>query len=273
MSLHPQEIPPVPEETRRVAQAAFPRGNLYMRMRDELGAIYDDHCSPPLFPARGQPAASPWRLALTTVLQYVEGLSDRQAADAVRGRIDWKYALSLELTDPGFDHTVLSEFRSRLVAGQAEQLLLDTFLTDARTRPAQGAGPAAHRLDPCPGGHSRPQPAGAGRRDPAPRPEQPRRGRPGLAAGPGPGGVVRPLWPPHRELPPAQDRRGPRGAGGDHRGRWPPAAAGGRCRDGPALAAQIPAVQTLRQVWAEQYTDPPGPLRWRAVKERALPPR
>jgi transposase len=134
MSLQPQDIPPVPEETRRVAQAAFPRGNVYIRMRDELGAIYDDQLFASLFPACGQPAAPPWRLALTTVMQFAEGLSDRQAADAVRSRIDWKYALSLELTDPGFDHTVLSEFRTRLVAGQAELLLLDTFLAQLRER-------------------------------------------------------------------------------------------------------------------------------------------
>jgi transposase len=134
MSLHPRDILPVPEETRRVAQAAFPRGNIYIRMRDELGAIYDDQLFAPLFPARGQPAEAPWRLALTTVMQFAEGLSDRQAADAVRSRIDWKYALSLELTDPGFDHTVLSEFRARLVAGQAEQLLLETLLTRVRER-------------------------------------------------------------------------------------------------------------------------------------------
>src|SRR5688572_33140113 len=125
MSLHPQEIPPIPEETRRVAQAVFPHGNIYMRMRDELGTIYDDQRFAPLFSARGQPAMSPWRLALTTVMQFAEGLSDRQAADAGRSRIDWKYALSLELTGPGFNHTVLSGFRTRLVVGQAEQLLLD----------------------------------------------------------------------------------------------------------------------------------------------------
>jgi len=93
MSLHPQEIPPVPEETRRVAQAAFPRGNVYTRLRDAFGPIYDDQLFAPLFSARGQPAESPWRLALTTVMQFAEGLSDRQAADAVRSRIDWKYAL------------------------------------------------------------------------------------------------------------------------------------------------------------------------------------
>jgi transposase len=76
MSLHPQEIPAIPEETCRVAQAAFPRGNVYMRLRDELGTIYEDHLFAGLFPARGQPAASPWRLALTTVMQFAEGLSE-----------------------------------------------------------------------------------------------------------------------------------------------------------------------------------------------------
>jgi transposase len=94
MSLPPREIPPIPEETMCVARAAFPRGNVYIRMRDELGTIYEDHLFAYLFPARGQPAESPWRLVLTTVRQFAEGLSDRQAADAVRSRIDWKYTLS-----------------------------------------------------------------------------------------------------------------------------------------------------------------------------------
>ena len=76
----------------------------------------------------GQPAETPWRLALVTVLQYAEGLADRQAAEAVRGRIDWKYALGLELTDPGFDFSVLCEFRSRLLAGDAGRLLLEAML-------------------------------------------------------------------------------------------------------------------------------------------------
>src|SRR3954454_19667221 len=99
-----------------------------MRMRNELGAVYDDRMFASLYPARGQPAHSPWRLALVTVLQFAEGLSDRQAADAVRGRIDWKYALGLELADPGFDFSILCEFRARLVAGRLEQGLLDTML-------------------------------------------------------------------------------------------------------------------------------------------------
>ena len=134
MSWRPEEISPVPEATCRVVQAAFPRGNSYLRRRDELGTIYDTQLFIARFPACGQPAASPWRLALTTVLPCAEGLSDRQAADAVRSRIAWQDAWSLGWTDPGFDHTVLSEFRTRLVAGQAELLLLDAFLARVRAR-------------------------------------------------------------------------------------------------------------------------------------------
>lgn len=128
MSMHPQPIAPVPEDTARVAHAAFPKGNMHMKVRDELGTIYQDEQFAPLFPTRGQPAEAPWRLALICVFQFIEGLSDRQAADAVRSRIDWKYALGLELTDPGFDFSILSEFRTRLLAGGVEQLLLDTML-------------------------------------------------------------------------------------------------------------------------------------------------
>ncbi len=134
MSLQPTSIPPIPEETVRVARAAFPRGSHYIRLRDELGSPYEDADFAALFPAIGPPGLPPWRLALVTVMQFLENLSDRQAADAVRARIDWKYALSLELTDPGFDHSVLCEFRARLVAGGAEQLLLDRMLERFRER-------------------------------------------------------------------------------------------------------------------------------------------
>jgi transposase len=128
MSLKPQTIPPVPDNTATVARAAFPKGNAVLRLRDQLGTIYQDELFAALYPERGQPAAAPWRLALVSVLQFLEDLPDRQAADAVRGRIDWKYALSLDLTDPGFDYSVLSEFRGRLVEGEQETLLLDTLL-------------------------------------------------------------------------------------------------------------------------------------------------
>ena len=134
MSLQPQPPGSVPEETARVARAAFPRGNLYMRMRDEFGPIFTDAAFAPLFAARGRPAEAPWRLALVTLLPYAEGLPDRQAAQAVRSRIDWKYALGLELTDPGFDSTVLSEFRTRLIAGQAECQLPEALLERGRAR-------------------------------------------------------------------------------------------------------------------------------------------
>ena len=134
MSLKPTPIGPVPELTAYVARAAFPDGNPYMSVRDALGTFYDDERFAGLFPDRGQPAESPWRLALITVMQFAEGLADRQAADAVRGRIDWKYALGLELTDPGFDFTVLCEFRARLVAGGAERLLLETILKTCQAR-------------------------------------------------------------------------------------------------------------------------------------------
>jgi len=126
--LRSQDPPTVPEETRRVARAAFPKGTLCLRIADALGPVYQDHQFAALFPSHGQPAAAPGRLALAVVLQFMENLSDREAADAVRGRIDWKYALGLALTDPGFDHTVLSEFRTRLVTGDAGLLLLDSLL-------------------------------------------------------------------------------------------------------------------------------------------------
>jgi transposase len=88
---------------------------------------------------------------LTTVLPFAEGLSDRQAADALRSCIDWQYVLSLELSDPGFDHTVLSEFRTQLLVGVAEQLLLDTLL-------AQMCEPGSSRAV----GASAPTPSGTG---------------------------------------------------------------------------------------------------------------
>src|SRR3712207_5422897 len=105
-----------------------------MRLRDEFGALYEDEDFHSLYPARGQPSLTPWRLALVTVFQFLEHLSDRQAAEAVRARIDWKYALGLELTDSGFHFSVLSEFRARLVAGGAESLLLDRMLERFKAR-------------------------------------------------------------------------------------------------------------------------------------------
>ena len=124
MTLHAQTEFTIPEETVRVARAAYPRGNPLLKIRDELGTIYQDQAFAELFPHNGRAVEVPWHLALITLLQFMEELPDRQAADAVRGRIDWKYLLGLELADPGFDASVLCEFRKRLVEGNAESLLL-----------------------------------------------------------------------------------------------------------------------------------------------------
>jgi transposase len=128
MSLHPQPVDAVPEDTRAVCLAAFPKGHLYITMRNTFEAFASDQDLAHLFPKRGQPTFSPWRLVMTTILQYAEGLSDQQAAHAVRSRIDWKYVLSLELTHPGFDPSVLCEFRARLVQGNAEHALFLAML-------------------------------------------------------------------------------------------------------------------------------------------------
>src|SRR5712664_1475349 len=132
MSLRPQPLAPVPDETARVARAAFPKGNPYLILRDTLGMIFQDDSFTDLYAHDGQPGVAPWRLALVTMMQFRETLADRQAAEAVRARIDWKYLLGLELTDPGFDFSVLSEFRDRLLAGEAAERLLEPLLERCR---------------------------------------------------------------------------------------------------------------------------------------------
>jgi transposase len=119
---------PIPEDTDRVAHRAFPKGNVYMQIREHFGMLYQNHQFAHLFATDGQPALAPARLALITVMQFIEGVGDRQAADNVRDRISWKYALALELDDPGFDFSVLSEFRTRLLTDDVEALLFDTVL-------------------------------------------------------------------------------------------------------------------------------------------------
>jgi transposase len=199
-------------------------------------------------------------------------LSDRQAADAVRSRIDWKYALSLELTDSGFDHTVLSEFRTRLLAGGTEQLLLDTLLARVRERGLLKAR-GRQRTDST---HvlaairvlNRLERVGEALRH-------------ALNSLP----VVAPDWLRTQVPPTWFDRYGPRmdtyrlprttAARAELAARI---GADGRrllqavdtATDLPGLR-EVPAVQTLRQVWAEQYTDPPGPRRWREAKALASP--
>jgi transposase len=272
MSLHPHAVYQVPEETQRVACAAFPRGTLYMQIADTLGIIYQDEQFAALFPTRGQPAEAPARLALATVLQFAEGLSDRQAADAVRGRIDWKYVLCLELTDPGFDHTVLSEFRTRLLVGGAEQVLLDTLLMRLRARGLLKSR-GRQRTDST---HilaairvlNRLERVG----------ETLRAALNSLA-------VVAPAWLQTIAPPEWYDRYGSRvenyALPKIEAARQELATVIGT--DGQLLLdaldattehrwlQEIPAVHTLRQVWAEQYVNVEGALTWREVKAMPSP--
>jgi transposase len=244
-----------------------------MCFRDELGGIYQDEAFAPLFSQRGQPAEAPWRLALVTIMPYVEGLPDRQAADAVRSRIDWKYALNLELTDPGFDHTVLCEFRARLIAGSAEHLRLDTLLQVCRERrllKARGRQRtdsthglatirALNRLE-CVG-------------------ETLRYALNSLA-------VVAPVWVRTQCPPDWVERYGTRVE--EYRlpsGKTERVAVAEQIgADGHALLAaiyaadtptwlrEVPAVQTLRQVWVQQYYLEGQCLRWRTPDTDGVPP-
>jgi transposase len=272
MSLHPHAVYQIPEETQRVARAAFPRGNSYMQIADTLGIIYEDAQFAALFPTRGQPAEAPARLALATVLQFAEGLSDRQAADAVRGRIDWKYVLCLELTDPGFDHTVLSEFRTRLLMGGAERVLLDTLLMRLRARGLLKSR-GRQRTDST---HivaairvlNRLERVG----------ETLRAALNSLA-------MVAPAWLQAIAPPEWYDRYGSRVENYDlpktEAARQELATVIGT--DGtilldaldaatePRWLREIPAVHTLRQVWAEQYVNVEGALVWREVKAMPSP--
>jgi transposase len=262
----------IPEETYRVAHAAFPKGTLCLRIADELGDLYRDDQFAELFPTRGQPATSPARLAWTSVLQYIEGLSDRQAADAVRGRVDWKYALALELDDPGFNHTVLSEFRSRLINGQAERQLLDTLLDRlgelglirerGRQRTDSTHVLAAVRV------LNRLERVG----------ETMRAALNDLA-------VMAPEWlqalaPPewyprhgrrveNYHLPKTDAAREELARVFAADGERLPAAVDAATEQ--SVLAQIQTALILRRVWAEQYTGAPGQLRWREVEDMPAP--
>jgi transposase len=128
VSLESRDDRGVPELTARVVRAAFPKGTLAVRVREALGPLFEDESFAEAFAKRGRPAVSPGALALVSVLQYAEGLTDRQAADQVRARMDWKFLLGLELDDPGFDFSVLSDFRARLIEHGLEEKVLDLVL-------------------------------------------------------------------------------------------------------------------------------------------------
>ena len=117
MSLKPELINPASEETARIACAAFLKDNLYLCPRYERGTLYQNELFADLFPSCGQPVETRWRLALVTLMQFLERLSEQQAAEAVRSCQGWKCLLGLEVTDAGFHYSVLSEFRSNLTVG------------------------------------------------------------------------------------------------------------------------------------------------------------
>src|SRR5260370_9462733 len=132
MYRHAQPMEPIPDLTSRIAHASFPKGTLAMHLRDALGSMYQDADFADLFPRRGRAAEAPWRLALVTVLQALENLSDRQAAEMVRARLDWKYALSLPLDDQAFEASILLDFRQRLLAHGPHDRFLQPILRVCR---------------------------------------------------------------------------------------------------------------------------------------------
>ena len=261
-----------------MAHAAFPKGNAYLRLYDALGPIYTNPQFAALFPKDGQPAVAPAQLALVTIFQFAEGLSDRQAADAVRDRISWKYALCLPLEDAGFDARRrpqggrLSEFRTRLVAGKAEYQLLDLLLecckgeglvqargkarTDSTQRPPCGRRRAATRA------LNRLETVG----------ETLRHALNTLAS-------VQPDWLQPRIDPTWLERYGPR----VDEYRFPKGAVerqalaaqigtdgvrlyqAATASDAPVWLREVPAVETLRAVWLQQFyaPDEAGRVRWR----------
>lgn len=268
MSLHAQAHYEVPAETARVAHLAFPKGNGYLQWYDEFGVVFDEQSFMDLFAPDGQPGLSPVRLMLVSILQCAEGLSDRQAADAVRSRIDWKYLLCLELTDPGFDYSVLSEFRTRLLSGQAEQQVFEQLLSQFREKGllkkrGRQRTDATHVLGAI-RTLNRVELVG----------ETLRHTLNTLA-------VVAPAWLLAHSAGEWVDRYGRRVS--DYRlpSSAPERAAyvGQAGADGQTLLAaieeevelgwlrQLPAVNTLQQVWRENYAEKNGQLRWLETSE------
>ncbi|MER6948926.1 IS1182 family transposase [Nonomuraea sp. NPDC000554] len=269
MSLRSTDPDQIPAATLAVARAAFPKGSLAIRIRDALGVLFHDEAFAAAFSTRGRSALSPARLALVSILQFGEGLSDRQAAEAVRARIDWKYALGLELTDAGFDYSVLSEFRDRLIAGSLEQSLLDTILERAVTAGLLRTG-GRQRTDST---HVLMAMRTMNRLEQVH--ETVRAALNALAAA-APDWLLaqaEPGWFERYEAR-VEDYRLPKNKaerillgheiGADGNGVLRAVYS----QDAPGWLRDIPAVQTLRHVWIQQYVTIDGQLRWRAPDEQ-----
>jgi transposase len=269
MSLHPHRRFTVPEDTVRAARQAFRRGNPYVRLRDALGPLFADSEFLALYAHQGQPALSPGCLATVSVLQYAERLSDRQAADAVRSRIDWKYLLGLSLEDPGFDASDLSDFRDRVLAGGAEaQLftrLLEQFQAQGLLKQERQRTDSTHVLGAIRTLH-RLELVG----------ETMRAALDALA-------VAVPAWLRGHSQPDWIERYGPRveearlPKGREKRdqlaqtiGADGAALLAAIDTDAPTWLRALPAVQRLRQIWEQQYRREGEDLVWRRAGE--LPP-
>jgi transposase len=277
MSMQPQPWPEVPAQTARVAKQAFRRGALAIRARDELGAWYADGAFAGAYGVRGAPGISPAQLAMVTVLQFTENLADRQAADAVRGRLDWKYCLGLALEDEGFDFSVLSEFRSRLVAGSLECRLLELLLERLKEAGLVAAGGVARTDSTHVLGRirelNRLELAG----------ETVRAALEALAAA-APGwlaGVIDASWQQvygqridGMRLPASEAKRKELGAQYGRDGYRLLDAV--RAAGAPGWLGELPAVQVLRRIWVQQYyrvIDEHGEkVIWREASKHGLPP-
>jgi transposase len=276
MSMQPRPWPEVPAGTARVARRAFGRGALAIRARDELGAWYEDARFAGGYGVRGAPGISPAQLAMVTVLQFCENLTDRQAADAVRGRLDWKYCLGLGLEDEGFDFSVLSEFRDRLVAGGLEQALLEVLLGRLAELGLVAAG-GAQRTDSA---HVLGRIRGLNRLELAG--ESVRAALEALAAAADwLAGVIDASWQQvHGQridslrLPAGQGKRAELAVQYGADGYLLLAAV--RAPGAPSGLAGLPAVQALRQIWVQQYyrdISPDGEkVIWREAEKQGLPP-
>ena len=259
-----------------MARAAFRKGTLAMRARDQLGAWCRDVDFAAAYGVRGAPGISPAQLAMVTVLQFSENLTGRQAADAVRGRLDWKYCLGLPLADEGFDFSVLSEFRSRLAGAGLERVIFDLLLARLKELGLVKAG-GVQRTDST---HVLARIRDLNRLELAG--ESIRAALEALSAA-APDWLVTVIdaswqqvcgeridgWRLPASAAGRKDLAAQYGAGGY---RLLEAA---RASGAPAWLRELPAVQALRQVWVQQYTrDQDGTVIWReaGLAGHGLPP-
>ncbi|GAB7187104.1 IS1182 family transposase [Kitasatospora sp. Ki12] len=271
MSLRGVGLGEVPEETARLARAVFPRGCLAMRVRDELGPMVNDADFTGLYSARGRPAVSPARLAVVSLLQFTEGLTDRQAAHAVRSRLDWKYALGLELADTGFDFSVLSDFRARLAGAGAGQRVFDAILEAVRTAGLLRSG-GRQRTDST---HVLAVTRDLTRLEFVVETMRAALNAIAPVAGEWLSGLGRHEWfdrycarPEETRFPTRWAARVARGdqVGTDGMALWEAMTSPGA----PLSLRDLPAVEILRQVWVQQFHLVEGEVRWREPKN--VPP-